>query len=78
MPIDLDELENQFFLDVRNIKQQVTEMEREFGKDISDLLEFEKEIKTDVHKIWDNVYDMQELGNITSRNIDEMYDKGAH
>ena len=75
MPIDLDELENQFFLDVRNIKQQVTEMEREFGKDISDLLEFEKEIKTDVHKIWDNVYDMQELGNITSRNIDEMYDK---
>ena len=50
-------------------------MEREFGKDISDLLEFEKEIKTDVHKLWDNVYDMQELGNITSRYIDEMYDK---
>ena len=74
-PIDLDELENQFFLDIRNIKQQITEMEREFGKDISDLLEFEKEIKTDVLKLWDNVYDMQELSNITSRNIDEMYDK---
>ena len=50
-------------------------MEREFGKDISDLLEFEKEIKTDVVKLWDNMYDMQELSNITSRNIDEMYDK---
>ena len=73
--IDLDGLENQLFLDLRNIKLQVTEIENEYDKDISNLLEFEKDTKSDIHKLWDSIYDMQEVGNTTSRNIDEMYDK---
>ena len=62
-------------MDLRNIKVQVTEIESEYGKDISNLLEFQKDIRSDLHKLWDNMFDMQEVANITSRNIDEMYDK---
>ena len=50
-------------------------MENQYGRDISNLLKFQSKMKEDVHRLWDNVHDMQEVGNITSKNIEEMYDK---
>ena len=72
---DLDGLENQLFVDLRTIKEKLTNIDDEYGKDISNLINFQQSTKKDVNKIWDNIYDMQEIGNITSRNIEEMYDK---
>ena len=57
------------------MKAKLTNIEDEYGKDISNLISFQQSTKKDVNKIWDNIYDMQEIGNITSRNIEEMYDK---
>ena len=72
---DLDGLENQLFVDLRIMKAKLTNIDDEYGKDISNLINFQQSTKKDVNKIWDNIYDMQEVGNITSRNIEEMYDK---
>ena len=72
---DLDGLENQLFVDLRIMKAKLTNIEDEYGKDIYNLINFQQSTKKDVNKIWDNIYDMQEIGNITSRNVEEMYDK---
>ena len=69
----IDELENQIFGDLQDLKVEQVKMENQYGRDISNLLEFQSKMKQDVHRLWDNVHDMQEVGNITSKNIEEIY-----
>jgi len=35
----------------------------------------ERNSQDEVSKIWDNIHDLQELGNVTTKNVDEIYDK---
>ena len=35
----------------------------------------ERNSQDEVHRLWDNMHDLQELSNITSKNLEEIYDK---
>lgn len=35
----------------------------------------ERNSQDEASKIWDNIHDLQELSNLTTKNVDEIYDK---
>ena len=35
----------------------------------------ERNSQDEVTKIWDNIHDLHELANLTTKNVDEIYDK---
>ena len=35
----------------------------------------ERDSEDEVTKIWDNIHELQEVSNLTTRNLDEIYDK---
>ena len=35
----------------------------------------ERNSQDEVSKIWDNIHDLHELANLTTKNVDEIYDK---
>ena len=35
----------------------------------------ERNSQDEVTKIWDNIHDLQELANLTTKNVEEIYDK---
>ena len=35
----------------------------------------ERDSEDEVTKIWDNIHDLHELANLTTKNVDEIYDK---
>ena len=41
-----------------------------------EIKQFERTAKDDFQRLWDNVNELQEITNVTTKNIEEIYDKG--
>ena len=68
-------LDDSLYLDLQRIQLQLQQFQTLSQKHMQKMNEFERGAKDDFQRIWDNVNELQEITNLTSKNIEDIYDK---
>ena len=63
------------FADLERIQMQVARLGKTQEKEFRDMFNFRREAEDDLARIWDDVHELQEFANASTRQLDDIYDK---
>ena len=68
-------IDDSIFIDLQTLQLQLRQFQTLSQKHMREMNEFERVAKDDFQRLWDNVNELHELTNITSKNMEDIYDK---
>ena len=68
-------IDDSIFIDLQTLQLQLRQFQTLSQTHMREMNEFERVAKDDFQRLWDNVNELHELTNITSKNMEDIYDK---
>lgn len=67
--------EDTLYFDLQRLHLQLQQFQSQTENHMKEINNFERSAKDDFQRIWDNLNELQEVTNITQKNMEDIYDK---
>ena len=68
-------IEDSIFVDLQRLQLQLRQFQSLSEGHMKEMNDFQRVAKDDFQRLWDNVNELQEIANVTTKNMEDIYDK---
>ncbi len=68
-------MEQSVFSDLQRLQMELGSLKTSSERSIRDLVDFQRKSMDDFQILWDHVNELQEVSNLTTKNMEDIYDK---
>ena len=68
-------IEDSIFVDLQRLQLQLRQFQSLSEGHQKEMNDFQRVAKDDFQRLWDNVNELQEIANVTTKNMEDIYDK---